>query len=49
VTLEKGGNKTVQARAIRINELKPHVKIDEALRAVEEVELLMGEAETIFH
>ncbi|MDF9407777.1 MAG: hypothetical protein A4E52_01437 [Pelotomaculum sp. PtaB.Bin013] len=49
VTLEKGGDKKVQARAIRINELKPHVKIDEALRAVEEVESLMAEAEIMFH
>lgn len=49
VTLEKAGNKTVQDRARRINELKPHVKIEEALQAVEEVESLMSEAQRIFH
>lgn len=49
VTLEEGREKTVQARARRINELKPHVKIDEAKRAVEEVDFLMIEAEKMFH
>jgi len=49
VTLEEGRDKTIQARAKRINELKPHVNINEALKAVEEVDFLMVEAEEIFN
>lgn len=49
VTLGEGREKTVQTRAKRINELKPHVKIDEAVRAVEQVDSLMSEAEEMFH
>ncbi|MGI6492663.1 MAG: hypothetical protein ACOX0T_09700 [Pelotomaculum sp.] len=49
VTLEEGREKTVQARAIRINKLKPHVRIDEAQRAVEEVDSLMLQAKKMFN
>jgi hypothetical protein len=49
VTLEEGRDKKAATRAKRINELKPHVKIDEAKRAVEEVDSLMIEAEKIFY
>ena len=49
VTFEEGMDKTVQARAKRINELKPHVNINEVLKAVEEVDSLALEAEKIFN
>lgn len=49
VTFEEGMDKTVQARAKRINELKPHVSINEALKAVEEVDSLALEAEKIIN
>ncbi|WP_134214716.1 hypothetical protein [Pelotomaculum propionicicum] len=45
VTLEEGREKTVQIRAGRINELKPHVGLEEARRAVEEVDALMIDSE----
>lgn len=49
VTLGEGREKTIQYRARRIHELKPHVKIDEAMRAVEEVDSLLKESEEIHH
>jgi hypothetical protein len=38
------GSRSVDARARRINELKPHVSVDLARRAVEEVDSLLAEA-----
>jgi hypothetical protein len=49
VTLEEGREKTVQIRSRRINELKPHVGIEEAKRAVEEVDVLIKDSEKAFH
>lgn len=49
VTLEEGMNKSLQARAMRIVELKPHIIINEAASAVEEVDSLMAEAKEMFH
>ncbi|NLI13545.1 hypothetical protein [Pelotomaculum propionicicum] len=49
VTLEEDMDKSAQARAKRIIELKPHIKINEALKAVGEVNSLMTEVEKEFH
>lgn len=49
VTLEEDMNKEVHFRAKRINELKPHVKMEEAVKAVEQIESLMIEVEKTFH
>lgn len=49
VTLEEGQEKSVRVRAKRINELKPHVRIEEAKLAVEEVDALMKDSERVFH
>ncbi|MFA5383579.1 MAG: hypothetical protein WC364_02750 [Eubacteriales bacterium] len=49
VTLEEGRNQNAITRAIRINELKPHIKIDEAQKAVGDVDSLIIEAENEFH
>jgi hypothetical protein len=47
--LEEGKEKSVRVRAKRINELKPHVVVEEARLAVEEVDALMKDSERIFH
>ncbi|HAG11108.1 MAG TPA: hypothetical protein DCK76_06955 [Desulfotomaculum sp.] len=49
VTLEEGRNQNALIRAIRINELKPHIKIDEAQKAVGKVDSIIREAEKEFH
>lgn len=49
VTLEEGKEKSARVRAKRINELKPHVVVEEARLAVEEVDVLMKDSERIFH
>lgn len=49
VTLEEGKDRPVDYRARKINELKPHVKINEATAAVEKVDLLMEQVKELNH
>jgi uncharacterized protein YwgA len=48
VTLESGEKKLVSARANRIRELKPHVPLEAAKAAVEELDTIADEAKKLF-
>jgi phage I-like protein len=47
VTKEASPDASVQARAEKVNELKPHVTISAAIEAVEEIDRLIAEAQTL--
>lgn len=49
VTLEEQEEQSVASRAEKIVTLKPHIKIDEALAAVENLDTYIIEAQELFH
>jgi hypothetical protein len=47
VTREHDCTRNVDARAARLNELKPHIAVDDATRAIEDVDVIWAEAEAL--
>jgi uncharacterized protein YwgA len=47
VTREAGCNGSVQTRAARLNKLKPHIGLDAAARAIEDVKAICSQAEAL--
>jgi uncharacterized protein YwgA len=47
VTLELARTRSVEARAARLNELKPHIALDNARRAIEDIDAICSEAKAL--
>jgi uncharacterized protein YwgA len=47
VTREPGRTRNVEARAARLNELKSHIALDEARRAIEDIDAICSDAEAL--
>jgi hypothetical protein len=49
ITRHDPGDRAVETRAAKLNDLKPHVSLLDARKAVQEVDSLIDEAATVFH